>query len=106
MSARQSHIVAFRVDDELLRLIDSDCKDFSVSRGPWVRGIIAKHYMSSRHDELAARLDEVTSTLRELGGLIASRAQLRRVFVAILIELGAMDAQEAKRRAAKAFSKE
>lgn len=114
MTNQKSHIVAFRIDDDLMARIDADCKQFSVPRAPWLRGIVSSHYCGSDDEALTSRLDELAGSTSQLSlavtdlrqELLQLRQDLRRVLWSLLMNIGAIDARQANKLVTKALGQE
>ena len=92
-----SETVSFRVDQDLLRLIDKERSRFGISRGSWARGAIVSHlhHLPGATDEqksqnLDERFDALESLLDSLAGDVAKSLYF------ILTRVGEMSTEEAK----------
>ena len=97
-----SGTISFRVDADLLRLIDEARKPFGASPGEWVRGVISNHLQSSGTD--LDRKSGVRSALEELvSEQQLTRSGLMRLAYVLLSERGTRTAEEAKEVVQRCF---
>ncbi len=78
-----SNTIAFRVPEELLALIDDAAKKLSITRGEFVRAVVATHFDS----QPAAIVDDLAKLADELAKLLAKTSLLHRNQARLLVTL-------------------
>lgn len=92
-----SETVSFRADQDLLKRIDKESRQFELSRGSWVRGIITSYAVRDHEptlaeipEELQRSIDEMRQQLEELKMTVA------RATLIILSKVGDIPTDEAR----------
>lgn len=86
----RSETVSFRADPDLLKLIDSECVRFGISRGNLVRGVVVSHIHQLDLKSLDERFDVLTQSLDSLS------SDLAKSLFYILTRVGEMSADQAR----------
>ncbi len=92
-----SETISFRADQDLLKRIDMESRQFELSRGSWVKGIITSHAFRDHEprvaeipEELQRSIDEMRQQLEEL------KISLARATLIILSKVGDIPTDEAR----------
>lgn len=101
---KHSETIAFRADEDLLRLIDEYRKPLGISRGEWVRGIIISETVSGKRQldlsplaSLAIGQEETAAAVRKLHGAMP------RLLYVLLAQVAQVEGEAAKEIVRKVF---
>ena len=94
---KTSATISFRIDEDMLRLLDETRKPFGISRGEWARGVVIAHLM--RHDQMAIveQVADLRALVEQLSSLAtATHTNVARSLIVALTLIGKLDLDAAK----------
>src|SRR5262245_48380927 len=97
----RSTTIAFRLSNELLPLLDEECKRLKLSHGGYCRALVTSLLMRPENavtpDELAGTKDEIAGLIAELTERVQqTQSSLRRTLYEILTRVGELNDEEAR----------
>jgi len=100
----ESITVSFRVDAELRKQMDDQCRRFGTSRGDWARGVVLAHLEAGDQTQLMSHFESLQLQLDELAQDTHRQGQaLKRMTLALLTAPRELSADEARIIAAQLF---
>lgn len=94
---RRTIPISFRVDEDVLRRIEDECKPYGISRGDWVRGVVISRLHAADQTELLAQLEHLIGGVSELHVLVSRGKEFQeRSFAAMLHHVGNLDLEEVR----------
>jgi len=90
---RPSETISFRLDANVLRVLDHHRQAFDVSRGEWVRGVVT-NLLDGNTPGNNEQIEQLSSELAASVKLL--RTDLSAVLYVILVEVGKVPAESAK----------
>ena len=93
----RSETISFRADQDLLKRIDIESKQFELSRASWVRGIITSHAFRDQEPRLAEIPEEVQLSIEEMKlQLEELKMKLATATLIVLSKVGDIPIDEAR----------
>lgn len=93
----KTETIAFRADTDLLRYIDERRSRFGLSRGNWVRGMIAAELVREDGDQSNGQFEAVEQSLEEVQQMLSRlTSNVARSLFYVLTRIGDMPVEEAK----------
>ena len=93
----RSETISFRADQDLLKRIDIESKQFELSRASWVRGIITSHAFRDHEPRVAEIPEELQQTIDEMRQQLEElKMTLARATLIILSKVGDIPTDEAR----------
>lgn len=103
---QKTETVSFRLNNDVLKLIDRERSPFGISRGEWIRGLVVNHLQNNPVDKLAAELVEVRRTvLEQTTDVHLLHDSIRRLAYMLMTQAEPLSPVEAKEGVQKLFQR-